>query len=347
MRLTEYSHGSGWACKLSQGELAQVLKQLQKNNQNNSEILVGLDNPDDGAVIDLGNNLKIVQTVDFFTPILDDPYDWGRVAAANALSDIYAMGGVPISSLQLVSWPREEIGFDVLSKVIEGGSDVMRSAKCSIVGGHSIDDKEPKYGFAVTGIIHEKIYKKTDIKKGDRLLLTKPLGSGIIATAIKKNKAEEEAIKQVTDVMTKLNDRSLEVAKNLNAHAITDVTGFGLLGHLSEMLIDENFSANLFFSQIPIIEYAKKYFDEGIYSSGSQRNFDTVKDFITYENEEEALLLSDAQTSGGLLISVPEKTNLNSTEIEKSYGITIKEIGNITDRYNKKINIISNWWLKH
>ena len=347
MRLTEYSHGSGWACKLSQGELAQVLKQLQQNDLNNSEILVGLDNPDDGAVIDLGNNIKIVQTVDFFTPILDDPYDWGRVAATNALSDVYAMGGVPISSLQLVSWPREEIGFDVLSKVIEGGSDVMRSAKCSIVGGHSIDDKEPKYGFAVTGIIHEKIYRKTDIKNGDRLFLTKPLGSGIIATAIKKGIAEEVAINQVTDVMTTLNDRGLEVAKNLNANAITDITGFGLLGHLSEMLIDESLSANLIFNQIPIIDYAKKYFNDGIYPSWSQRNFDTVKDLITYENEKEALLLADAQTSGGLLISVPKESNINLIDIEESYGISIKEIGNITDRYNKKINIISNWWLKH
>jgi len=252
------------------------------------------------------------------------------------------MGGVPISSLQLVSWPREEIGFDVLSKVIEGGSDVMRSANCSIVGGHSIDDKEPKYGFAVTGIIHEKIYKKTDIKNGDRLFLTKPLGSGIIATAIKKGKAEEAAINQVTDVMTTLNDRGLEIAKNLKANAITDITGFGLLGHLSEMLIDESLSANLFFNQIPIIEYAKKYFDDGIYSSGSQRNFDTVKDLITYENEKEVLLLSDAQTSGGLLISVPKESNFNSTDIEESYGVSVKEIGNITDRYNKKINIISN-----
>ena len=344
MRLTEYSHGSGWACKLSQGELAQVLKQLQQNNYNNSEILVGLDNPDDGAVIDLGNNLKIVQTVDFFTPILDNPYDWGRVAAANALSDIYAMGGVPISSLQLVSWPRDEIGFDILSRVINGGSDMMKSAKCSIVGGHSIDDKEPKYGFAVTGIINEKIYKKTEIKKGDRLFLTKPLGSGIIATAIKKGKAEKEAINQVTEIMTTLNDRGLAVANNLNANAVTDVTGFGLLGHLSEMLINDNLSANLIFNDIPIIEYAKKYFEEGIYPSGSQRNFNNLKDFITFENEDEALLLSDAQTSGGLLIAAPKETNVDFSDIEKSHGVIIKEIGNITDRYNKKINIISNWW---
>ena len=290
----------------------------------------------------MGNNLKIVQTVDFFTPILDDPYDWGRVAAANALSDIYAMGGVPISSLQLVSWPRDEIGFDILSRVINGGSDVMKSAKCSIVGGHSIDDKEPKYGFAVTGIINEKIYKKTEIKKGDRLFLTKPLGSGIIATAIKKGKAEKEAINQVTEIMTTLNDRGLAVANNLNASAVTDVTGFGLLGHLSEMLINDNLSANLIFNDIPIIEYAKKYFEEGIYPSGSQRNFNTLKDFITFENEDEALLLSDAQTSGGLLIAAPKETNVDFSDIEKSHGVIIKEIGNITDRYNKKINIISN-----
>ena len=180
---------------------------------------MGLENPDDGAVIDLGNKTKIVQTVDFFTPILDNPYDWGRVAATNALSDIYAMGGTPISSLQLVSWPREDIGFDVLSDVIRGGSDVMKSANCNIVGGHSIDDKEPKYGFAVTGIVNEKIYTKTNIKNGDKLFLTKPLGSGIIATAIKKGVADEEAINQVTNVMTTLNDAGLEVAKHLNGYA--------------------------------------------------------------------------------------------------------------------------------
>lgn len=162
--------------------------------------------------------MKIVQTVDFFTPILDNPYDWGRVAATNALSDIYAMGGSPISSLQLVSWPREDIGFDVLSDVIKGGADVMKSANCNIVGGHSIDDKEPKYGFAVTGIVNEKIYTKTNIKNGDKLYLTKPLGSGIIATAIKKGVADEEAINEVTNVMTTLNDAGLEVAKHLNAN---------------------------------------------------------------------------------------------------------------------------------
>ena len=196
MRLTEYSHGSGWACKLSQGELAQVLKQSKQNNSKNSEVLVGLENPDDGAVIDLGNSMKIVQTVDFFTPILDNPYDWGRVAATNALSDIYAMGGAPISSLQLVSWPREDIGFDVLSDVIKGGADVMKSANCNIVGGHSIDDKEPKYGLVVTGEVQEsEMWKNSGARTGDSLVLTKPLGTGIIATAIKKGLISDDIIK--------------------------------------------------------------------------------------------------------------------------------------------------------
>jgi len=218
----------------------------------------------------------------------------------------------------------------------------MKSANCNIVGGHSIDDKEPKYGFAVTGIVKEKIYTKTNIGNGDRLFLTKPLGSGIIATAIKKGVADQEAIDQVTNVMTTLNDTGLEVAKHLNANAITDVTGFGLLGHLSEMLIDEKLSANLIFDKIPILEFAKNYFHNGIYSSGSQRNFNSVKDFISFEDKDEALLLADAQTSGGLLISAPIETVIDLTEIEKSYGVSIQEIGNITDRYNQKINIISN-----
>ena len=342
MRLTEYSHGSGWACKLSQGELAQVLKQLQQNNHSNPEILVGLDNPDDGAVIDLGNNLKIVQTVDFFTPILDDPYDWGRVAAANALSDIYAMGGVPISSLQLVSWPREDIGFDILSSVINGGSDVMKSANCSIVGGHSIDDKEPKYGFAVTGIINEKIYKKTDIKKGDRLFLTKPLGSGIIATAIKKGKAEKEAISQVTEIMTTLNDRGLEVAKNLNANAVTDVTGFGLLGHLLEMIGESDLSVNLYSNKIPILKYAEQYLEQGIYPSGSKRNLEAVRENIQFDKSDESVvnLIADAQTGGGLLFSSPKNTSENIDALCQKIGIQVWEIGNIVSKYKNKVNII-------
>ncbi len=347
MRLTEYSHGAGWACKLSQKELAQVLTHFkQQNNSDTSQILVGLDSPDDGGVIDIGNGIRVVQTVDFFTPILDNPFDWGKVAAANALSDIYAMGGTPISSLQLVSWPREDLSFEILSEVLKGGLEIMQSAGCNIIGGHSIDDKEPKYGFAVTGIINDVIYKKRNLQVGDKLFLTKPLGSGIISSAIKKNIASEKAVSEVTEVMTALNDKALEAAKELNANAITDVTGFGLLGHLIEMIGDSEVTVNIYLDNVPVIEHAKEYFNNGVYPSGSKRNFDSAKENIIYSDDQESFvkILSDAQTSGGLLISAPNDNSIDLDDISDRLGINIWEIGDIVSRYKNKVNIINSKW---
>lgn len=305
--------------------------------------MVGLDSPDDGGVIDIGNGIRVVQTVDFFTPILDNPFDWGKVAAANALSDIYAMGGTPISSLQLVSWPREDLSFEILSEVLKGGLEIMQSAGCNIIGGHSIDDKEPKYGFAVTGIINDVIYKKRNLQVGDKLFLTKPLGSGIISSAIKKNIASEKAISEVTEVMTTLNDKALEAAKELNANAITDVTGFGLLGHLIEMIGDSEVTVNIYLDNVPVIEHAKEYFNNGVYPSGSKRNFDSAKENIIYSDDQESFvkILSDAQTSGGLLISAPNDNSIDLDDISDRLGLNIWEIGDIVSRYKNKVNIIN------
>ena len=305
--------------------------------------MVGLDSPDDGGVIDIGNGIRVVQTVDFFTPILDNPFDWGKVAAANALSDIYAMGGTPISSLQLVSWPREDLSFEILSEVLKGGLEIMQSAGCNIIGGHSIDDKEPKYGFAVTGIINDAIYKKRNLQVGDKLFLTKPLGSGIISSAIKKNIASEKAISEVTEVMTTLNDKALEAAKELNANAITDVTGFGLLGHLIEMIGDSEVTVNIYLDNVPVIEHAKEYFNNGVYPSGSKRNFDSAKENILFSDDQESFvkILSDAQTSGGLLISAPNDNSINLDDISGRLGISIWEIGDTVSRYKNKVNIIN------
>ena len=305
--------------------------------------MVGLDSPDDGGVIDIGNGIRVVQTVDFFTPILDNPFDWGKVAAANALSDIYAMGGAPISSLQLVSWPREDLSFEILSEVLKGGLEIMQSAGCNIIGGHSIDDKEPKYGFAVTGIINDAIYKKRNLQVGDKLFLTKPLGSGIISSAIKKNVASEKAVTEVTEVMTALNDKALKAAKELNANAITDVTGFGLLGHLIEMIGDSDVTVNIYLDRVPVIEHAKEYFNNGVYPSGSKRNFDSAKENIIYSDDQESFvkILSDAQTSGGLLISAPNDNSINLDDISDRLGINIWEIGDIVSRYKNKVNIIN------
>ena len=305
--------------------------------------MVGLDSPDDGGVIDIGNGIRVVQTVDFFTPILDNPFDWGKVAAANALSDIYAMGGTPISSLQLVSWPREDLSFEILSEVLKGGLEIMQSAGCNIIGGHSIDDKEPKYGFAVTGIINDVIYKKRNLQVGDKLFLTKPLGSGIISSAIKKNIASEKAVSEVTEVMTALNDKALEAAKELNANAITDVTGFGLLGHLIEMIGDSEVTVNIYLDNVPVIEHAKEYLNNGVYPSGSKRNFDSAKENIIYSDDQESFvkILSDAQTSGGLLFSAPNDNSINLDDISDRLGINIWEIGDIVSRYKNKVNIIN------
>ena len=258
MRLTEYSHGSGWACKLSPSELAQVLSQFKNHKAlAGSNVSVGLNNPDDAGVV-VASDKNLIQSVDFFTPVLDNPYDWGRVSAANALSDIYAMGGEPLSALQLVCWPRDHLSFEILGDVIRGGLDVMEEAKCSVIGGHSIDDNEPKYGFSVTGTANEKIFLNNTIKKGDKLFLSKPLGTGIISTAIKKDLTDSKVVNEATKVMASLNNTASEFAHNHNAHAVTDITGFGLFGHLSEMLKSTNLGAIINSKNIPAINKTKK-----------------------------------------------------------------------------------------
>ena len=317
------------------------MKQFEQHKALKSEnLIVGLENPDDGGVINVGET-KIIQTVDFFTPILDSPYDWGRVAAANALSDIYAMGGEPVSALQLVCWPREDISFDILSEVINGGLDIMGEAGCTVIGGHSIDDKEPKYGFSVTGIIKDNPLLNNSISDKDKLYITKPLGTGIIATAIKKDIASDEEILEATNTMVRLNKDALSFAKDNNANALTDVTGFGLLGHLSEMIKGTELSAEINSEKIPVINGVKELLEKGIYPSGSQRNFASVEDKLIHEIEDEKIkIFCDAQTSGGLLISLPSQSTINPKEVKESYGIDIWEIGQITSQYNEKINII-------
>ena len=341
MRLTQYSHGSGWACKLAPSELAQVLKQFEQHKALKSEnLIVGLENPDDGGVINVGDT-KIIQTVDFFTPILDNPYDWGRVAAANSLSDIYAMGGEPVSALQLVCWPRDEISFDVLAEVINGGLDIMAEAGCTVIGGHSIDDKEPKYGFSVTGVIKDNPILNNNILDKDKLFITKPLGIGIIATAIKKEVASDDEILEATNIMASLNKKAMEFAKDYKANAITDVTGFGLLGHLSEMLKGSKLSATIYSEKVPVINGVEELLEKDIFPSGSKRNLESIRDKLIFDIDNKKIqIFSDAQTSGGLLISLPNNVNIESKQVKEKYGIDVWEIGEITTQYNEKINII-------
>jgi selenide,water dikinase len=268
-------------------------------------VLVGLDAPDDAAVYRLTDELALVQTVDFFTPVVDDPFDWGRVAAANALSDVYAMGGRPTTALNLVGWPRT-LDFELLGRVLEGGSAVCDEAGVSIVGGHSIDDPEPKFGMAVTGLVHpDHVVTKAGGTVGCDLVLTKPLGMGIISSGIKEGKTSPATQQAAIDVMTTLNRAASEAMIEVGVAAATDITGFGLIGHLLEML-GGRVSATLVATAIPVLDEAFELATAGVLPAGSRRNRDAGAHQVDAPGLSEAQLavLFDAQTSGGLLIAV-------------------------------------------
>ena len=273
------------------------------------DLLVGIDGSDDAAIYRISDDLALVQTVDFFTPIVDDPAMWGRIAAANALSDVYAMGGTPLTALQLLSWPRDELPWSAAADVIDGAVEVLTEAGCTLVGGHSIDDTTPKFGFAITGTVHpDRVITNDAARPGDRLILTKPLGTGLIATAIKNGNVSEIVQNAAIASMTRLNASASRAAIKAGVRAGTDVTGFGLLGHLSEMLRASGVSAVLDASAVPVLEGAAEIVADGQIPGGTKRNFRSVKDSVDLGNTPRWMrtVLADAQTSGGLLLAVPE-----------------------------------------
>ena len=273
------------------------------------DLLVGIDGSDDAAVYRISDDLALVQTVDFFTPIVDDPETWGRIAAANALSDVYAMGGTPLTALQLLSWPRDDLPWSLAADVIDGAVEVLTEAGCSLVGGHSIDDTTPKFGFAITGTVDPaRMITNDAAQPGDRLVLTKALGTGLIATAIKNGTASAASRDAAIRSMTRLNASASEAATAAGVRAGTDVTGFGLLGHLAEMLRASDVSAVLDASAVPILEGAKEITAAGHVPGGTKRNFRSIKGSVNFGDLPPAdrTLLVDAQTSGGLLLAVPE-----------------------------------------
>lgn len=269
---------------------------------------MGLDRADDAGVYKITDDLAIVQTVDFFTPIVDDPYWFGQIAAANALSDVYAMGGVPKTAMNLVAFPIKDMDISVLRQIIQGGLDKMKEAGVVLVGGHSVEDKELKYGLSVTGFIHpDRILTKKNLKTGDRLILTKPLGTGIINTAIKGGLASREIIETVTRLMATLNKDAAEIMSNYPVHACTDITGFGLLGHIAEMIIDTGFSVTLTSKTIPIIPETLEYAEMGLVPAGTYKNREFRECMVDFAPSVDRLvqdILFDPQTSGGLLICV-------------------------------------------
>ncbi len=308
VRLTSFSHGAGCACKLGSAELTQILEPLLDHPAaTHPDLVVGTATSDDAGVLLLpgSSGQALVQTVDFFTPIVDDAYDWGRVAAANALSDIYAMGAVPITALQLLGWPRESLPFQLAGRVISGGADIMAKAGCVIVGGHSIDDAEPTYGFAVTGLVQiEDVVTNAGARVGDVLLLTKPLGSGVVTTALKSGGCPAAVAAQAVEVMSSLNDVAGRSLRPAGASAATDVTGFGLLGHLTEMLNASHVGAAIDVGSVPLMDGVADLYAAGFYSGGSRRNLEAARPRLE-GNLDAAPLLADAQTSGGLLVALP------------------------------------------
>ncbi|HEY7106429.1 MAG TPA: selenide, water dikinase SelD [Acidimicrobiia bacterium] len=310
VRLTAFSHGAGCACKLSPDDLRTVLGLVRSVDAGEDpDLLVGFDTADDAAVYRVRDDLALVVTTDFFTPIVDDPYDWGRIAATNALSDVYAMGGAPLLALNLVAWPREGLPFELLARVLDGGGDVVRTAGAVVAGGHSIDDPEPKFGLAVVGTVDPgRVLTNRGARAGDAIVLTKPIGLGVVSTAVKRGAAPPALVDEAIRVMTTLNADARDVAVALGdaVHAATDVTGFGLMGHLRELAAASNVSALVDARAVPVIDGVRALVDAGMVAGGTRRNHAFVSEWVDWSGlpEREQLLLSDAQTSGGLLLAI-------------------------------------------
>jgi selenide, water dikinase len=331
-----FCKGGGCTSKLGPGILASVLEKLPKVAD--PHLLVGFDSSDDAAVYKLTDDLAVVQTLDFFPPMVDDPYTFGQIAAANALSDIYAMGGEVKTALNIVCFP-EKMDLNILGEIMLGGSEKVREAGGILAGGHSIADSDVKYGLSVTGIIHpDKIYKNNTCQEGDQLLLTKPLGVGIVCTAQRIGESSQEAMDLAILSMTTLNKYAMNIIRNYRVHACTDVTGFSFLGHLQEM-IGDGFGAEIDSLQVPYISEAVHYANKFFLTAAAQRNRNHVGNRVDFRNVPYAMeeILFDPQTSGGLLVSLPPKdAKLAINEIE-ALGLPCGIVGTVTRKEDKRI----------
>jgi selenide,water dikinase len=319
-----------------------VLRQLPKQDPV-PELLVGNETSDDAGVYRLTDSIALIQTVDFFTPIVDDPYMFGSIAAANSLSDVYAMGGIPKTVLNIVGYPIKKLGPDVLADILRGAADKVKEAGALTVGGHSIDDQEPKFGLSVTGIVHpDKFWKNVGARPGDVLVLTKPIGVGILTTGIKRNVVTPEQERIVIETMAMLNKTAAEVLSNYHPHAVTDVTGFGLLGHSSEMAKGSEVSFEIYFSQVPILDGALNLARDGVVPGGSKSNYQWLINDVVYEDllSEEQLVLCDSVTSGGLLISLSEQDASEYVDQLQTMGLGYASIiGRVTEKKEKVIYV--------
>ncbi len=331
----------GCAAKLSPGILDRVLGKLPK--QVDANVLVGFETSDDAGVYQLNPELALVQTVDFFTPIVDDPYTFGQIAAANALSDVYAMGGRPISALTIVGFPNSGRDMGILEKILQGGLAKMQEAGCTVIGGHSLSDEEIKFGYAVTGLVHpQRILKNVGARPGDRLIFTKRLGTGVIAAALKKESAPQAAVDAAILSMCTLNKVALEFALPFKIHAATDVTGFSFLGHAREMAVGSGVSLAIDSAEFEFLPHARELAQKGFLSGGLKRNQEFIGDCVAFSSdipEDFRYLPFDPQTSGGLLLSVDSKDSPPLLSSLRANGVEAQLVGEVIEKTRPLIRV--------
>ena len=340
IRLTQYSHGAGCGCKISPKQLDNILDGMRENGTH-PRLLVGNAGNDDAAAFDLGNGTSVLSTTDFFMPIVDDPFTFGRIAATNAISDIYAMGGTPLMAISIFGWPVKQLSDAVARDVIEGGRAVCEAAGIPLAGGHSIDSPEPIFGLAVTGLVDNTHLKRNDTAEaGCELFLTKPIGIGILTTAQKNGVIAPGDIDPAVEAMTTLNKIGASVAKLEGVTAVTDVTGFGLLGHLSEMCEGSGIGAVIRFEDVPLLPKVREYLAQACVPGGTRRNFESYGHTIGLMTPEQQAILCDAQTSGGLLCAVRKEAVNDFVALAQAEGLVLNSIGETCARGEHRIDVI-------
>jgi selenide,water dikinase len=335
VRLTQYSHGAGCGCKIAPDVLAKILQPSLSGPASRPHplLLVGNDQSDDAAAIDIEDGRVILSTTDFFMPIVDDPYDFGRVAATNAISDIYAMGGKPLMAIAILGWPINLLSPEIAADVIAGGRAVCSAAGIPLAGGHSIDAPEPIFGLAVTGIVQkEQLKRNASAEVGDQLFLTKPLGIGLLTTAEKQGKLLEEDRGRAVEVMCTLNQIGSVLGAMEGVNAMTDVTGFGLAGHLSEICRGANLAASINSNALPLLNNVDYYISEGCIPGGTGRNHQAFKDALSNLSDRQKAIICDPQTSGGLLVSVKAEAVPSVKEALQNAGLMSEPIGHLHQR---------------
>lgn len=317
---------------------------LLPEREHDPNLLVGIDTSDDAGIYRVSDELALIQTLDYFTPIVDDPYMFGQIAAANALSDVYAMGGVPKTVMNIVGFPIKKLGPDVLAEILKGAADKVKESGAIIVGGHSIDDQEPKFGMSVTGYVHpEKFFRNVGAKPGDALVITKPIGVGILTTGIKRGVVTPEQEEKVIETMAALNKKAAEALEGFEIHAVTDVTGFGLLGHACEMAKGSNVSLTITYDHVPVLEGTHSLAEQGVIPGGSKSNFAWLIDDVEFAStiaESSQYILCDAITSGGLLVSLPKEEAGAYVQKLHEQGIPAAQIiGEVNELNNKSLYV--------